>query len=99
MHDVQTPCMKPYPNLLLPALAIALCFAWPFAPAATVNSKPVPLIEGLGAHVRKITTSSPEAQRYFNQGLNFLFGFNHTMAIRSFQEAARLDPACAMAHW
>ncbi len=58
-----------------------------------------PLFDGLGTHKRKITTKSPQAQRYFNQGLAFLHGFNHNAAIRSFQEAARLDPACAMAHW
>ncbi len=59
----------------------------------------IPLIDNLGHHHRRITTSSPEAQRYFDQGLRFVFGFNHGAAIRSFQEAARLDPACAMAHW
>jgi tetratricopeptide (TPR) repeat protein len=59
----------------------------------------VPLFEGLGPHRRPITTRSPQAQQYFDQGLNFLFGFNHGAAIRSFQEAARLDPECAMAHW
>lgn len=92
--------MKPYRHLLLvPALAIALGITSPFAFAAPNASKPVPLIAGLGPHVRKITTNSPDAQRYFDQGLNFLFGFNHGMAIRSFEEAARLDPACAMAHW
>jgi tetratricopeptide (TPR) repeat protein len=58
-----------------------------------------PFFDGLGSYTRKITTSSPEAQKYFNQGLNFLFGFNHGAAIRLFQEAARLDPTCAMAHW
>jgi hypothetical protein len=58
-----------------------------------------PLFDDLGSHSRKITTDSDEAQRYFDQGLRFLFGFNHGMAIRSFQEAARLDPECAMAHW
>ena len=58
-----------------------------------------PLFEGLGSHKRKVTTDSPKAQRYFNQGLAFLQGFNHGAAIRSFQEAARLDPECAMAHW
>src|SRR5690242_9983783 len=57
------------------------------------------LFEGLGSYSRKITTDSPKAQRYFNQGLAFLHGFNHGAAIRSFQEAARLDPKCAMAHW
>jgi tetratricopeptide (TPR) repeat protein len=58
-----------------------------------------PFFEGLGSYARKITTDSPEAQRYFNQGLAFLHGFNHGAAIRSFQEAAQLDPRCAMAHW
>ena len=59
----------------------------------------MPMFEGLGSHTHKVTTSSAEAQRYFDQGLRFLFGFNHGAAIRSFQEAARLDPQCAMAHW
>lgn len=59
----------------------------------------VPLFEGLGTHTRAVTTKSPEAQTYFNQGLRFVFGFNHGAAIRSFKEAARLDPECAMAHW
>src|SRR5258705_13420686 len=58
-----------------------------------------PLFEGLGSYSRTITTTLPEAQRYFNQGLAFLHGFNHGAAIRSFQEAVRLDPRCAMAHW
>jgi len=58
-----------------------------------------PIFEGLGSYARKITTDSPEAQRYFNQGLAFLHGFNHGAAIASLQEAARLDPKCAMAHW
>src|SRR5882757_8140309 len=63
-----------------------------------VVSAKEPFFEGLGSYSRKITTNSREAQRYFNQGLAFLHGFNHGAAIRSFQEAARLDPKCAMAH-
>ena len=58
-----------------------------------------PLFEGLGTYSRPVTTDSPDAQRYFDQGLAFLHAFNHGAAIRSFQEAARLDPTCAMAHW
>lgn len=58
-----------------------------------------PFFEGLGPHTRSVTTKSPLAQKYFDQGMNFLFGFNHGAAIRSFKEAARLDPECAMAHW
>ena len=58
-----------------------------------------PLFDGLGTYKHKVTTDSPRAQRYFSQGLAFYHGFNHGEAIRSFQEAARLDPKCAMAHW
>src|ERR1700731_2084800 len=58
-----------------------------------------PMFEGLGSYSRPVTTESPKARRYFNQGLAFYHGFNHGAAIRSFQEAARLDPKCAMAHW
>jgi tetratricopeptide (TPR) repeat protein len=58
-----------------------------------------PAFEGLGPYTRKITTASPQAQKYFNQGLGFYHGFNHGAAIRAFQEAAKLDPKCAMAHW
>ncbi len=58
-----------------------------------------PFFDGIGSHQRTVTTDSPEAQRYFDQGVAFLHGFNHGAAIRSFQEATRLDPECAMAHW
>src|SRR6266496_2504705 len=58
-----------------------------------------PLYDGLGSYSRKVTTDSAEAQRYFNQGLGFVHGFNHNAAIRAFQQAAELDPECAMAHW
>ena len=63
------------------------------------TSSPPPLFEGLGPHGRKVTTVSPEAQRYFNQGLCFLYAFNHDEAIRSFRQAATLDPKCALAWW
>jgi tetratricopeptide (TPR) repeat protein len=69
-------------------------------PAATpAADDAVPIFEGLGSHGRKVTTTSAAAQRYFDQGLCFLYAFNHDEAIRSFQEAARLDPDCAMAWW
>lgn len=58
-----------------------------------------PFYEGLGDHHMAITTDSREAQRYFDQGIAFLHGFNHAAAIRSFQAAVKLDPECAMAHW
>ena len=64
-----------------------------------VRAAKEPLYDGLGSYSRKITTDSAEAQRYFDQGLGFLHGFNHRAAIRAFQQAAELDPKCAMAHW
>jgi tetratricopeptide (TPR) repeat protein len=57
------------------------------------------LLDGLGSHSHPIQTSSPLAQRYFDQGMVLTFGFNHEAAIRSFEEAARLDPQCAMCVW
>jgi tetratricopeptide (TPR) repeat protein len=46
-----------------------------------------------------VTTSVPRAQRFFDQGMRLLYAFNHAEAIRAFREAARLDPAMAMAYW
>ena len=71
----------------------------PTPPSCRRRSRTSPLFDGLGKHTRPVTTSNPEAQRYFDQGLNFLFAFNHDEAIRSFAHAATLDPKCAMAHW
>jgi tetratricopeptide (TPR) repeat protein len=62
-------------------------------------AKPEPHFAKLGHHSRKIATTVPAAQEYFDQGLAFLFGFNHDEAIRSFKAAAEADPHCAMAYW
>jgi hypothetical protein len=43
-----------------------------------------------------VTTRNPLAQRFFDQGLSLAYAFNHAEAARSFREAARLDPQCAM---
>jgi tetratricopeptide (TPR) repeat protein len=58
-----------------------------------------PLMDGLGTHHFPVTTRSPQAQAYMDQGIAFVYGFNHDEAIRAFEEAARLDPSCAMAYW
>jgi tetratricopeptide (TPR) repeat protein len=60
---------------------------------------PATLIEGLGSHHHKITSSAPTAQKFFDQGLTLAYAFNHAEAERSFREAARLDPSCAMCYW
>lgn len=59
----------------------------------------IPLAKGLGSYSRKVATASPRAQKYFDQGLAYLYGFNLGASLRSFREAARLDPHCAMAYW
>ena len=57
------------------------------------------LMSGLGhAHIT-ITTKSPEAQRWFDQGLAALHCFWDYEALRAFEQAVRLDPDCAMCHW
>ncbi len=55
------------------------------------------LYDGLDAYHWPIDTDSADAQRWFDQGVQLLYGFNHDEAIRSFHEAARLDPTYAKA--
>ncbi|MEI9917955.1 MAG: tetratricopeptide repeat protein [Bacteroidota bacterium] len=60
---------------------------------------PVSLINGLGDLHYRITTRDSSAQKFFDQGLRLVYGFNHVEALRAFKEASRLDPSCAMAWW
>ncbi len=66
---------------------------------AGMETETAPLFDNLGAHHYPVTTSVPAAQRYFDQGLILAFGFNHLEAARSFREAYRLDPDCALCYW
>jgi tetratricopeptide (TPR) repeat protein len=77
----------------------ALTAAQPHGRGGAVPSSFIPLYNTLGTLHHPITTTSERAQGYFDQGLRLLYGFQPTEAIRSFQEAARLDPHCAMAYW
>lgn len=58
-----------------------------------------PLFENLGNHTYVVSTKNKLAQQFFNQGLRLTYAFNHAEAHRSFMEASRLDPKCAMAFW
>ncbi len=58
-----------------------------------------PVFTGLGNLHHPISTQNPQTQKFFDQGIDLLIGFNHAEAIRSFREAARLDPNCAMCWW
>src|SRR6476660_4945187 len=74
--------------------ALATCVA-----ALTLHAETEPLRNDLGTYTRKVTTKNPKAQRYFNQGLAFIHGFNNASAIRSFPEAPNAHPHRAMAPW
>jgi len=63
------------------------------------QSKPPALMPGLGQHHHTISTKSPEAQRFFDQGLTLVFAFNHEEAARAFRRASELDPQSAMTFW
>ncbi|MEO6463627.1 MAG: hypothetical protein ABIP29_11185, partial [Candidatus Eisenbacteria bacterium] len=69
------------------------------APAAPSAVTEAPLFDGLGRHRFPTRTKNARAQRFIDQGLILHYGFNHEEAIRSFEQAARLDPRSAMAWW
>ena len=71
----------------------------PAPSSAAVELVGATLLEGLGDYSFPVTTSNPEAQRWFNQGLMLAYGFNHDAAERSFIKATELDPGCAMCWW
>jgi len=61
--------------------------------------RPATLMAGLGKLHHPIATKSVGAQKFFDQGLTLVYGFNHDEAIRSFRRAAELDPASPMPRW
>jgi tetratricopeptide (TPR) repeat protein len=66
---------------------------------AAAAPKPATLTKGLGRLHHPIATKSAEAQRFFDQGLTYVYAFNHEEAVRSFRRAAELDPSSPMPHW
>jgi len=64
-----------------------------------VPAADVPLYDNLGEYHRAVATDAELAQAYFDQGLRLQYAFNHGEAIRSYREAVRLDPDCAMCWW
>ena len=67
--------------------------------ASHLHTQPVTLVKGLGDLHHPVSTHNPQAQQFFDQGLRFIYAFNHDEAARSFQHAAELDPNLAMAYW
>ncbi|MGZ3327332.1 MAG: hypothetical protein ACXU85_09230, partial [Xanthobacteraceae bacterium] len=69
------------------------------SPALAFADSDPPLWDGLGSLSYKVTTASPAAQDYFDQGLRLTHAFNHEEAQRAFRKAQKLDPDCAMCFW
>ena len=69
------------------------------AAVALAQTQPAKLMPGFGNVQHKVSTSSDEAQKFFNQGLALCYGFNHNEGERAFRRAAELDPTMAMAWW
>lgn len=91
----QTPSSTPKPDIAgmaMPPMQMPALYGQADKPGA-------PMFKGLGDHHHPISTGNPQTQAYFDQGIELLFGFNHAEAIRSFREAALLDPNCAMCWW
>ena len=84
---------------ILSIVAISCSRKTPADGEKTTDGHLAPRLKNLGNLNAPITTKSQEAQAYFNQGLTLVYAFNHAEALRSFKEAARLDPDCSMAYW
>ena len=87
---------------IFPLLGVLFLFAmvgWETPNGLQAKEKAVRLHEALGRHHFRISTPIPMAQRYFDQGMILMYGFNHAEAARSFQYAQKLDPTCAMCFW
>jgi len=85
---------QPSPN---PASAMAMSDRVPTTLADWSNG--AQLYGGIGTFHRPISTHSADAQRFFDQGMRFLWVFNHDESTRSFARALELDPSCAMCAW
>jgi tetratricopeptide (TPR) repeat protein len=83
-----------HPTMVAPAFG-----AEPVGHSAQTAEPTAPLFDNLGDHHHPISTDSTLAQRYFDQGLALTYAFNHAEAVRSFRQAADLDPKCAMCYW
>ncbi|MGD8251776.1 MAG: hypothetical protein PVF20_05660 [Desulfobacterales bacterium] len=107
---MRTPLYIPLNRLSWTVAVISMLWVFPVT-ATTAKSPPqdvssaaiegqlAPRLQNLGDYQFPVTTDSPRAQLFINQAVTLTYGFNHAEAFRSYQEAARLDPKCAMAYW
>lgn len=90
-------CGSPAARAALASRLLAATAA--IGPMSGGADQPIALYPDLSEIRFPVTAASDEARRYFNQGLMLSYGFNHAGAVRSFREAQRLDPACALCWW
>jgi len=107
---LRPPALRAFRRLAAPAL-LAMAAAAVVAPPVGAQDAPdptyppsfedpMPLHEGaLGPFHRTVTTASREAQAYFDQGIQLMYAFTPERAARSFREAQKRDPGCAMCYW
>jgi tetratricopeptide (TPR) repeat protein len=87
-------------HVLVLSLALAMCsLAVAQDHSAHQQAKPATLMSGYGDLHHPVSTSNPQAQQFFDQGLRQIYAFNHDEAARSFQRATELDPKLAIAYW
>jgi tetratricopeptide (TPR) repeat protein len=89
--------VRTFQLLALTPLFAASAFAQHDMPSQP--AKPVVLASGLGNFHWPVSTKNAQAQRFFDQGMKYLYGFNHESAVASFQQATRLDPNLALGYW
>ncbi len=89
--------MKSILFLMLLLIPVELLAQHSHAPATA--PPPVTLESGLGDIDHPVTTTNPGAQKFFNQGLAYIYAFNHAEAVRSFKRSTELDPDLAMGYW
>ena len=95
-----SPAKPATPHAPAPTAPTSTTASSPALPASVAAlAKGALLFDDLGPLHRTVSTASPEAQKYFDQGLRLAYGFNHDEATRSFAKAAELDPTCAMCFW
>lgn len=91
----------PPPSASTPPPAAPASPAPPSPPGPTLAqwAQGAPRLDNLGSYARKISTTSPDAQAWFDQGLRMIYAFNHDEAVRAFAKAIEVDPTCAMCFW
>ncbi len=98
MSRVQA-AVAPAPTPQVPAPTSAMAMGEHLPTTLADWARGAQLYEGIGTSHRPISTHSRGAQRYFDQGMRFLWVFNHDESTRSFAHALELDPTCAMCAW